>query len=307
MTCRDCKYFDVANHKAYCRKRGDYLIPDGYSCPNFESKYQMTTTRNPYNDVVDYCKADIAALTQWFGNNRKEYNKMFNINMFNRDKVKKVIFNPPATIVYWGDGTKTVVKAQNGDGFDREKGFAMACAKKFFGNQGNYYNMFREQDAIGGVEFVETDETIQLIPSEIAEELHSDLIEKLGKIVRSGIEDGISYNGNGSVSMSPNKMREMAGVQPKRTVRGNTEKSDYIIEKIKEFTRDFWMLKVYSELDTEEWVLDIGVMNDDKGKSIRYIMNLEDVEWERIDEVIGCVTSSIANELIPSVWKKESD
>lgn len=29
--------------------------------------------------------------------------------------IKRVIFNAPATIVFWLDGSKTVVKAQNGD------------------------------------------------------------------------------------------------------------------------------------------------------------------------------------------------
>ena len=181
MTCRDCKNFDVRNHRAYCMKRGDVLIPDAYICPNFESKRQITTTRNPYTDALDAMRYGWESFSNQVIMPRKEYNKMFNINIFNRDKVKKVIFNPPATIVYWGDGTKTVVKAQNGDGFDREKGFAMACAKKFFGNQGNYYNMFREHDAIGGVEFVETDETLSW----------SHYGEKIGKVIRSGIEDGV--------------------------------------------------------------------------------------------------------------------
>ena len=44
-------------------------------------------------------------------------------------KVKRLIFNPPATIVYWTDGTKTVVKAQDEE-FDEEKGLAMAFMKK---------------------------------------------------------------------------------------------------------------------------------------------------------------------------------
>ena len=53
-------------------------------------------------------------------------------------EVKKVIFNDPATIVYWKDGTKTVVKCQKGDDFDLEKGFAMAFLKKCCGNKGNF-------------------------------------------------------------------------------------------------------------------------------------------------------------------------
>lgn len=44
--------------------------------------------------------------------------------------ISRVIFAPPATIVFWADGTKTVVKAEN-EPFDAEKGFAMAVAKKF--------------------------------------------------------------------------------------------------------------------------------------------------------------------------------
>ena len=44
-------------------------------------------------------------------------------------QVEKVIFNPPATIVIWKDGTKTVVKS-SGEEFDEEKGLAMAFMKK---------------------------------------------------------------------------------------------------------------------------------------------------------------------------------
>lgn len=57
--------------------------------------------------------------------------------------IKNVIFNYPATIVYWADGTKTVVKVQN-EKFDREKGLAMAIAKKALGNKGNYFDVFKK-------------------------------------------------------------------------------------------------------------------------------------------------------------------
>lgn len=50
--------------------------------------------------------------------------------------IKNVIFNPPATIVFWADGTKTVVKA-HGEEFDPEKGLAMAISKKALGT--GYY------------------------------------------------------------------------------------------------------------------------------------------------------------------------
>ena len=53
--------------------------------------------------------------------------------------IKNVIFAPPATIVYWSDGSKTVVKCSDKDVFDPEKGLAMAIAKRCGGNKGSYY------------------------------------------------------------------------------------------------------------------------------------------------------------------------
>lgn len=58
--------------------------------------------------------------------------------------IKDVKFNPPATIVFWADKTKTVVKAQGTDVFDPEKGLAMAIIKKLCGNKGNYNNVFHK-------------------------------------------------------------------------------------------------------------------------------------------------------------------
>lgn len=67
------------------------------------------------------------------------------VKAYNQDipEIENVIFNDPATIVFWSDGTKTVVKTKN-ENFDREKGLAMAIAKKAFGNKGNYYNHIKK-------------------------------------------------------------------------------------------------------------------------------------------------------------------
>lgn len=62
----------------------------------------------------------------------------------NTQRIKKVIFNDPATIVFWSDGTKTVVKRGENDTFDPEKGLAMAISKKFFDNMGYYYDVFKK-------------------------------------------------------------------------------------------------------------------------------------------------------------------
>lgn len=57
--------------------------------------------------------------------------------------IKNVIFNDPATIVFWEDGTKTVVQTREDDEFDPEKGLAMAISKKMLGNNYEYYNVFK--------------------------------------------------------------------------------------------------------------------------------------------------------------------
>lgn len=59
-------------------------------------------------------------------------------------EVENVIFNGPATIVIWEDGTKTVVKCDENDIFDPEKGLAMAISKRALGNKGNYYDEFKK-------------------------------------------------------------------------------------------------------------------------------------------------------------------
>ena len=49
-------------------------------------------------------------------------------------EIERVIFNGPATIVFWSDNTKTIVKCMEGEFFDEEKGIAMAFMKKMYGS-----------------------------------------------------------------------------------------------------------------------------------------------------------------------------
>lgn len=74
--------------------------------------------------IHQYCVNDVNCINEIYSRRKHE--------------ITKVIFNGPATVVYWGDGTKTVVKCSKDDEFDPEKGLAMAIAKKFFGNENGY-------------------------------------------------------------------------------------------------------------------------------------------------------------------------
>lgn len=58
--------------------------------------------------------------------------------------IKNVYFNDPVTVVLWDDGTKTIVRCQNGDTYSKEVGLAMCIAKKTLGNKGNYNDIFKK-------------------------------------------------------------------------------------------------------------------------------------------------------------------
>lgn len=55
-------------------------------------------------------------------------------------KAKQVIFNPPATVVLWTDGTKTVVKCDPEDTFNETTGVALCYMKKALGNTSRELN-----------------------------------------------------------------------------------------------------------------------------------------------------------------------
>ena len=113
------------------------------------------------NHVSD-CISDRNNLTTWddFSSTLKDLQKsVYGMTSMSTDTVflKKVIYNDPATIAFWSDGTKTVVKAQPGDIFDPEKGLAMAIVKKACGNTGNYYNSFKKwlpKEPVGNEEII---------------------------------------------------------------------------------------------------------------------------------------------------------
>lgn len=85
---------------------------------------------------------DVAWDNKYNGHIRKHgayYDYKKGATVMHAASIKNVIFNPPATVVYWSDGTKTVVKCSANDMFDPEKGLVMAIAKRCANNSGSYY------------------------------------------------------------------------------------------------------------------------------------------------------------------------
>lgn len=69
--------------------------------------------------------------------NLKDFENRF-FGTYKIPEVREIRYNGPATIVFWEDNTKTVVKVQpDEEYYDPDKAFAMAVCKKLFGNKFN--------------------------------------------------------------------------------------------------------------------------------------------------------------------------
>lgn len=55
-------------------------------------------------------------------------------------KMERAIFNPPATIVFWEDGDKTVVKCDERDAYDAKYGLMLCWLKKLLGGKSRALN-----------------------------------------------------------------------------------------------------------------------------------------------------------------------
>ena len=122
------EYFSPAEYRKRCDKiqnmKGDLqLIPAGEM--NTVIKYLSSSE---YHKLYDKTQKEK-------GKTKTIYDSKFNM-------IQQVIFNPPATIVFWRDGSKTVVKCGENDIFDPEKGLAMAISKRVLGDNRDYYEVF---------------------------------------------------------------------------------------------------------------------------------------------------------------------
>lgn len=81
-------------------------------------------------------------LDEIFGDAANETKKWENSVDLDKE-IDHVVFNDPATIVFWKDGTKTVTKCHAGDTFNKETGLAMYIIRKLTKNK-HYNNVFEK-------------------------------------------------------------------------------------------------------------------------------------------------------------------
>ncbi|MBO4703930.1 MAG: hypothetical protein J5617_03805 [Bacilli bacterium] len=122
----------IKRHSTYGLTQWDYSPADVYATS------EMFAENDPYAVYLSTGRSN--GKTQML---KEMLNSMYGIKAFNKYDIKKVIFSGPCTIVFWQDGTKTMVRQQENDILDKEKGLAMAIAKKVYGNKSNYNNVLK--------------------------------------------------------------------------------------------------------------------------------------------------------------------
>ena len=128
--------------------------------------------------------------------------------------IDKVIFNPPATIVFWKDGTKTVVKCKEGEEFSEWAGIALCLAKKMYGP--NFHKIFKAHCSD---------------PEKTANNMSDSEIAKAARQAINGMHD--ARNVNNIVALR--RALFMKTLQDEVTKRGEvSRKAEYSFEKFLE-------------------------------------------------------------------------
>lgn len=121
------------------------ITASAFPCFSFDIECDMAPVKNPKDDEIPFCDMDCSGCCAC--DLMDEYEVEDEDPCFwGVPDILKVIFNPPATIVFWDDGTKTVVKCMDGQPFEKYAGFAAACMKKMFGSTSRAKAIMEECD-----------------------------------------------------------------------------------------------------------------------------------------------------------------
>lgn len=90
-------------------------------------------------------------------------------------EIDKVYFGKGTTVIKWKNGTRTKVKCQDDETFDKEKGVAMCIIKHMFGDIGYYNEIFKS---------LNLDENVTEIKPKIKQKKNKKLIFTLGDLFK---------------------------------------------------------------------------------------------------------------------------
>lgn len=130
--------WDTTNDSNYTTYYWDFNGPTVKTVPDivFTKEDTLKTIKDSLNAVYGTdCSMALDAIKTTLDASHITTGKICGARM---PRINKVIFNPPATVVMWEDGTKTIVKCTEGEEFKEELGLAMAIAKRYFGNRSKF-------------------------------------------------------------------------------------------------------------------------------------------------------------------------
>lgn len=210
-------------------------------------------------------------------NSAQEFFKEIHVSFGPIPEIERVIYNAPATIVLWKDGTKTVVKADEYEIYDPEKGLAMCISKKALGNKGNYYDTFKKHLANRNV--------VLASPNGVTNHIKDENLRKLCEEFKSKYKYLAScakfYGGTGDCHKKFAKLDE---VKPEKIDISDIDPDqlfELVIKYVEEAKNnmDDWLPKVWEEVRKEfEPIKDdlVGLLDEFSEEELEKIVKVLD-------------------------------
>lgn len=133
-------YIDFEKLKELCDKGAATVVTHRDSLTN-EFSISISTMCDPFIEFRKE-KEKMPPLS-WEKYPSFDYRKFFESSCkTNKNKIKKVIFNKPMTIIIWEDGEKTYARTVEGDEYDPFRGFLLCYAKKKLRKEVTQYKDF---------------------------------------------------------------------------------------------------------------------------------------------------------------------
>lgn len=200
-----------------CIHRNTYTCMDCVGWNRYESNTLFTAT------LISDINKEMKMLE------KAKLNNLFGVKSTERKidmKIEKVIFNAPATVVIWKDGTKTIVKSGDYDVYDPEKGLAMAIAKKALGNQGNYYEVFKK--------WLPEEEEIKELPESLKKLIDKRIIKSEYICNSDGIKTTITEETIKEVKRLEDEVQQIQWLSAKEVAEANGLSVECVRKQIKD-------------------------------------------------------------------------
>lgn len=130
-----------------------------------------------------YCRPSYEEFYRRNGKIKAALDRVFNsIKLEERSIIKKIILNGPATIFFWSDGTKTVVKCMESDQYDIYAAFCIALTKKLVGSNSKIKTILKKAEIVDQNPKMVTEEEIENEIAEVIDRIKKGLNQQINSM-----------------------------------------------------------------------------------------------------------------------------